>query len=316
MALSGTERLILILVLLVIMTFVVFFELKVMRRKSKEVRVASQKKDEAFNAVLTTRTVMNTVRNRGGNVGNAPSLLDRAKYSMSRGDFDSCVDLCEKARSEMTKPTSRPISESVQSDTDARDRLEAVAVSIVSARKVRTDTDTYAGTKLDGPGEGNYLGAKFEMTAAKADIGRAVSSGIDTATADGLMIEAETAYIAGKYDKALSFAVRARKALGVSASEAIPLREEAEEKVPSTRAAPALAPEPEVYEVEEEQAAEEEPDESQPEKSCRSCGAVLEKDDVFCPVCGAKVPLDACLSCGTKPRPDDKFCRKCGFKIS
>lgn len=301
MALTGNERLILILVLLALMTFIVFFELRVMRRKSKEVRVASQKKDEAFNAVLTTRSVLNTVRNRGGDVGGAPALLDRAKYSMNKGDYDSCIDLCEKARTEITNPSSGRVQPSDQPDSDAKKRLEEVAEAIVSVRQARGEQESYKGTKLEGPNQGNYLGAKFEISSAKADVGRAAKSGGETSSAESLIVQAETAFTAGDYDKALSLAVRSRKALNSSSrGETIALRNEEEEE-PSA--------EPEVYEVGMETS-------KAPSTSlCKECGAVLEKGDAFCPICGAKVRPNSCPSCGAKPRPNDKFCRKCGAKF-
>jgi len=300
LALSGSERLILISVLGLLMTFIVYFELKVMRRKSAEVRAASVKKDEAFNAVLTTRSVLNTVRDRGGKVGGAPALLDKAKYEMNRGFYDSCMEYCEKARSELMMPSKGPAQPASQSDAEAKNRLEAVAESIVSARIVRTEPDSYSGTKLDSPGEGNYLGAKFEITAARGEIGRAASSGRDTALADGFMVEAETAFTAGKYDKALSMAVKARRSLGASSGGDSILLSHVEEE---------LMPEAEVYDVKDEAAS------VPPGRLCSECGAVLEKDDKFCPICGAKVRVKACPSCGAKPRPDDKFCRKCGSEI-
>ena len=301
MALTQTEQLILIVVLLILLTFIVYFELKVMRRKSKEVRAAGQKKDEAFNAVLTTRSVLNTVRNRGGQTGNAQTLLDRAKDAMTRGFYDSCIDLCDKARNELTMPSKASAQAEEPSDVEAKQRLEAVAENIVSTRTLRSEPDSYTGTKLDSPGEGNYLGAKFEISAAKADIGRAITSGKDTAVADGFMVQAETAFSSGSYDKALSLAVRARKSLGPSTDrEAISLTEVEDE---------APVPEAEVYEVSDEAA------KAPPGRLCKECGAVLDRDDVFCPICGAKVPPKGCPSCGAMPRPDDKFCRKCGSKV-
>jgi len=301
LALSETDRLILIVVLAVLMTFIVLFELKVMRSKSKEVRAAGQKRDEAFNSVLTTRSVLNAVRDRGGKVGEAPALLERAKEALARNKFDSCIDFCESARSELTNPSSAPARSKVEPGGDARDSLEVVAESIVSAGPARAESDSYKGTKLESPGEGNYLGAKFEMSAAKADIARAVRSGIDTSVADGLMVEAQTAFAAGRFDKALSLAVRSRKALSESAEdESISLREEEQGE---------QAPEPQVYEVKEEAA------KAPSDRICRDCGAVLEKGDAFCPVCGTKARPKACPSCGAKPRKDDKFCRKCGSEI-
>ena len=301
MALTQNEQLILIAALLVLLTFVVFFELKVMRRKSKDVRASVQKKDEAFNAVHTTQTVLNVVKNRGGRVGDAPVLLGKARDSFNRGRYDACVDLCEKARDELTASSPPRARQAPSPNPEARDSLEAVAESIVSSRPTPVESDSYSGTKLDSPGEGNYLGAKFEISAAKADIGKALDSGRDSSTADGLIIQAETAFNAGSYDKAMSLAVRARRTLRSSSSdESIQLREAEEER---------QKPEAKVYEVRDEAA------DAPAEKLCKDCGAVLDKDDVFCPICGAKVRAQSCPSCGAKPRPDDKFCRKCGFKI-
>jgi len=311
LALSETERLILVAILAGLMLFVVFFELRVMRSKSKEVRIASQRKDEAYNAMLTIRSVMNSVRNRGGKVGNAPAMLDLAKEAINRGNYDSCISYCEKAKSEIVTPkrTLKVAAESEvedegegedEGDLEARERLEAMAENIVSKRGASADVDSYKGTKLASPKEGNYLGAKFEISTAKSDIARAAKSGLETSSAEGLLVEAEAAYTAGDYDKALSLAVRSRKAIGSEPEEeVIPLRSEKEKPAPA---------EPKVFDVEEPKAPG--------ARLCPVCGAITEPEDTFCPKCGAKVPKKrVCPSCGAKPKPSDAFCRKCGAKI-
>lgn len=178
MALTESERLILVAVLAGVMIAVVLFEMRVMRRKSKEIRRTSQKKDEAYNDMLTTRSVMNALRNQGKDTGNAQEFLDRAKTAMNRGEHDRCMEYCSKARSQLTRPSKVPVAGEGESEEDA-DRLEEVAEEILSNSMPPASPDTYKGTKLSTSSDGNYFGAKFEISAAKADIAREAKSGHD-----------------------------------------------------------------------------------------------------------------------------------------
>lgn len=48
------------------------------------------------------------------------------------------------------------------------------------------------------------------------------------------------------------------------------------------------------------------------------CGAKLDKNDKFCPVCGRKVIEKApntCIKCGAALEPDSMFCAECGTKV-
>ena len=301
MALTQDERYILVAILASLMIFVLYFETRIMRGKAKEARRGNLRKDSAFNAILTTRSVINTIQNQGRDTGNAPRILESAKSALQQGDYDHCMDLCEKARVELTNPkrVRKLAVEDEEGALDAEARLEAVAEDVLSEDSA--SSREYKGTTLSAGREGNYLGAKFELAAAKADIGRAAKDGRDTLTAEGLLMEAEAAFTGGNYDKTLSFAVRARKAVSSeTAREAIPLRVE--------KAAP--TPEPEVFDVEEAEA----PVPKGPK--CKACGSHLEPGDAFCPKCGAKVArVRKCPSCGVKPRQEDLFCRKCGSKI-
>ena len=300
---SQDERYVLIAILAVLMIFVLFFETRIMRGKAKEVRKGSLRKDAAFNAVLTTRSVINTVQNQGRDVREASRVLESAKNALQQGDFDDCMDLCEKAREELTNPkrTRKLAAESDEGDLESEARLEAVAEDVLS--EDAASSPEYKGSTLSMGREGNYLGAKFEISAAKADMGRAAKEGRDTLSAEGLLLEAESAFTGGNYDKALSLAVRARKAISAEvARETIALR--AEETAPETE------PEPDVFDVEEAEA----PVPRGPK--CKSCGSHMEPDDAFCPKCGAKVARERkCPSCGVKPRAEDLFCRKCGSRI-
>jgi len=308
LALTEQERLSLVLVLAVVMVVVLVFELKIMRGKSREVRYAAQRKDAAYNAILTTRSVLNALRNQGRSTGDAQAYLDRAKAAMNAGDFDGCMDLCEKAKAELTGgPPKRPApreeleAEEEPVDVESSQRLEEVAEEIVGGRGQK-DVDSYKGVKLASPAEGNYLGAKFEISAAKADISRAAKAGRDVSKAESLMSAAESSFALGNFDRALSMAVRARREVSSEAAEeAIPVAPEG---------GPAKPVRTEVFDVEEAEA------KAGPKTVCRSCGSVLDPDDSFCAGCGAKVARErVCAVCGSKPKDADAFCRKCGAKI-
>jgi ribosomal protein L40E len=301
LALTTDEKYILVAILAAIMIFVVFFEMRYMRGKAKVVRHAAQKKDEAYNAILTTRSVVNVMQRQGAETRTAQNMVGAAKQAMEQGDYDRCMDLCEKARDEMISP-SRKVSEPAgghEDDVVEKERFEKVAESILAARSQTSKTDSYKGTKLAVDPDGNFMSAKFEINTAKSDIRKAVESGLDTSDAQDLMTDAEAAFVVGSYTKALSLAVRARKAVNAEAEEeTIPLRSGEEPEEPAA-----------------EPTAEEMSISSRWE--CSHCGAPLEADDTFCHKCGTRVERErVCDSCGTKARSEDTFCRKCGSKIA
>ena len=47
---------------------------------------------------------------------------------------------------------------------------------------------------------------------------------------------------------------------------------------------------------------------------CRSCQAILNEGDLFCPSCGVRVQL-ICNRCGSNVKDEDLFCRKCGASL-
>ncbi len=298
LALTEQEKLILYAVLAAAMIFVVFFEMRVMRKKSRDIRRVSQRKDEAFNAVLTTRSVIGVIRRQGGDASAAEALVSSAKRAMERGEYDKCMDLCDQARSELTNPSARrsELAPAPVSDAD-KDRLERVAENILSS-KVVSSADTYKGTKLSADQDGNYLSAKFEMNTARADIKKASEMNIDTSRAQDLMTDAEAAFVTGNYTRAMSLAVKARKSVSSEASsETIRLKAAKEPVGPSS-----------------DTDAEELPGE--PVLACGKCESPIDADDKFCPKCGTKVLRErVCKSCGSKPKPSDMFCRRCGARI-
>lgn len=307
LALTTGEKYILIAIMATLMVFVLYFEMRVMRSKSKEVRKVAIRKDEADNALIVTRSVVNAMQRQGKDIRAAEALLASAKQAKLRGDSDKCIDLCERARQELIKPPERKLKMPAPTEKEegARERLEEVAEGILASSEEpepeieEIEPEAYKGTKLEADKDGNYLAAKFEISTAKKDIQRAVDQGKETGEAQNLVTEAEGAFVAGSYTKALSLAVRARKATSTeAAAETIPLKAAEVKGEPSKAGPPPAGKKPKIAAM------------------CSMCGEPLEPEDVFCAKCGARVPKERmCRSCGTKPRPVDTFCRKCGSKL-
>ncbi|OGS44184.1 MAG: hypothetical protein A3K76_06055 [Euryarchaeota archaeon RBG_13_57_23] len=294
MALSLEEKWILVAIFAVIGIAAVYFEVRYMRSKSREIREVDQKGDEAHNAILTTRSVINAMQTRGMDTGASERLILSARQALQRKQYDHCMRLCEQARHELTNPST---SASASDEDAGGSDLEEVAKSILRSDSGPSSADLYTGSKLSVDRDGNYLSAKFEINTAKIDLKEAVDRGSDTSDAQGLLTDAEGAFVAGNYTKALSLALRSRKAISSEVErETIPLK-----RVDG-----------------EESETEPMPDESSghPAQRCKECSSLLDSGDTFCGVCGAKVLVERiCENCGAKSRSDDKFCRKCGASL-
>lgn len=305
MALTTEEKLILSLVLIIVMTLVVYYELRIMRGKARNVKAATLRKDEAHNAILTTRSVIDVVEREGTDVGSARVVFNRARDALARGDFDRATELCESARIELMKcrqPAEVRVRKAAAYDGSADD-LEKLAEEIVKSDRRPSSADSYKGTKLPVNEGSGHLSAKFEITAAKEDMGAASERGKDIVKAKSLLDMAESEFEAGNYSKSLSLAVKARKELGDAvAQETIPLRVRRETPVAG--------------ECVEDVASMSEEQEHAVVLRCGSCSSMVLPDDVFCGSCGSPVVEERiCQGCGRRSDPKDKFCRKCGASL-
>ena len=302
MALSTEEKLILSVILTVVMILVVYYELRVMRGKAKIVRAANLRKDEAHNAILTTRSVIDVVERDGTDVGSAKAVFNRARDAMARGDYDRATELCESARIELMK-CRQPADVRVRkqpSSPDSVDDLEKLAEEIVKSDRRPSTADSYKGTKLPVDEGSGHLSAKFEITAAGEDMGAAAKRGKDVSKAKPFLKMAESEFEAGNYPRALSLAVKARKEL----SDAV-----AEDTIPLMKRRPT----PLAGECVEDVTTMSESQERRVTLKCESCSSMVLPDDVFCGHCGAPVVEErVCPGCGRRSDSKDKFCRKCG----
>lgn len=306
MALTTDDKMILLSVLVIVMALVVYYELKVMRGKAKEVRIASQRKDGAHNSILTTRSIIDVVEREGADVSAARAVFLRARDAMARGDYDRATDLCESARMELLacrqgrgEPV-RAVRKPVRADEGADD-LEQLADEIIGSDRRSPHVDSYKGAKLAADEGSGFLSAKFEITAAKDDVGASAERGKDIGKAKSFLKQAESEFESGNYPKALSLAVKARKELAGGASyDTIPLK---------------VAVKPQVAGECTEDVATMTDDRARRLK-CGSCSSMVLPDDVFCGHCGAPAAKEReCVKCGRLSDPKDRFCRKCGTEL-
>ena len=289
-ALTNEDKIILLGVLVVVMVLVLYFEVRVMRGRAKEVRRASLRKDEAFNALLTTRSIMNVMEREGGDVGGVRTVINRAREAMDRGEYNRAMDLCASAKEELMKCRRADGTAQPRGGEESPFDLDDLADEIVPSSRERGGGtgDYYAGTKLSLNEGSGYLSAKFEIGTAKDELESMVSSGGDASEAEDLISQAQREFDEGRYSKALSLAVKARRGISeAAAADAIPLS-------PSG--------------VKEEDA------KSGGEWKCRSCRSMMLPDDEFCSQCGAPA-RNKCPKCGHESGEGDKFCRKCGADL-
>ncbi len=301
MALTTDEKLLLSVILVVVMVFVLYYEIRVMRGRTKEVRISRLRKDEAHNAVLTTRSVMDVVEREGADVSSARAILNRARDAMARGEFGRATDLCESARAELMKcRRPRQVRSSAVAE-DETDDLEMLAEKIVGSDVRPSHSDTYRGTKLAVDESSGHLSARFELTAAKDEIGKATLPREDFLKVKSLLKMAESEFESANYPKALSLAVKVRKELGgTGAVGTIPLK--VKPQVPLTG------------ECVEDVASM--PGEQVARLKCESCSSMVLPDDVFCGNCGTPAVKErTCPECGSHSDGKDRFCRKCGTEL-
>jgi len=284
-ALTYDEKLILTGVLILLLAFVLFFELRVMRGKAREVRRASLRKDEAHNAVHTMTSVLDVVAREGAELGNARVLVKRAREAYSQGEYGQTMSLCESAKIELERCRRQKEPET---ETEHADALELLASEIVRSERRPSHSDSYKGMKLPADEGSGYLAAKFEMGTARDELAQAAKDGKEIADAREALSKAEDEFERGNYSKALSLAVKVRKFLSeVADSDTIPLG-------------------PSAVREETEGAA----------LKCTSCRSMILPDDDFCGQCGAPASKEAlCPECGREAGDSDKFCRKCGTKV-
>jgi len=278
------EKIVLFVVVLVIALVTIYLELRLRKiGVGKKVTSSRVKKDQAYNALHTTKAVRNKLRIDRVNTAKADYMIQKAETALEGRDYDSCMDVCRMAREELLR--SKRDSGVLSDEPTAASPTEPAEIEVPSPSASPGETIRIQAAGVDNSAQ---LSAKFELKAAKADIEAFIGDTGIRNRAEQLVKEAEKQLNGRDFQRSLSASFRARKIMsGEVVEEKPPAKEPAKTEEPKKPA-------------------------NEPDGKCNSCGAALESDDVFCHSCGTSLKARKCESCGADLKGFEKFCRKCG----
>ncbi|MBM4236959.1 MAG: hypothetical protein FJ151_00550, partial [Euryarchaeota archaeon] len=188
-------ELIVIIAAAAVLAIVVFFELKYMRSRRREKVEMALLRDDAYNALITTRAVSRALKEKERDTADADRLIIEAERAYQRHDYASCKDLADKARAALK-------------ETKAKIELEPFEeITSAPAPEVETTLPFQETKKLPE----NYLESKFMIESARLCIQSAVEKCLDTKDADAHLEDAKGLFEKADYTGALKCALRAKR---------------------------------------------------------------------------------------------------------
>jgi len=265
------------LVVVIIIVIVIYIEFRYLRRKRVAVSKEGLIGDQAYNAIITVKAIAATLERGGVRSDEADNLIRMAEEARAKGDGRTVIQLTESAKGVLMteKQRHRQMGDLAKLPEKAPESKGLLADEQTTKERI--------GKELPK----NYAQAKFMLGSVDVAIEEAKRDGRSVGEAVSLRALAQKAFEQKDYDGALKRAVAARKA-----AEEIVIEIKPTDRV----TAPPIVPMPRI-------------------RVCKSCGAELRPEDVFCRKCGVKVEMLVCPSCGTIPREGDTFCRKCGVAL-
>lgn len=303
-ALTDSDKTILMVVILIIAIVTIYAEMRIRKiGVGKKYSTNRFKKDQAFNALHTTKAVRNKLRNERVDTSKADYMIQRAESALNSNEHDSCIDLCQRAREELIKNkrdgniTAEP--EPPADDENVLPIVRAAASSGQIARKVKSPEKSVDTLQLQ---------AKFELRAAQGDLDSFSGDSNLRQKASLFIDESQRHMDAGEFQKSLSDSFKARRLIS---GEPLP------DKVGETKE-PMVVEEGAQKELEMlETPVEDDWKQSSPiAGKCKKCGTEYDADDVFCHFCGSPLKAMKCPSCGADLKGIEKFCRKCGRRVN
>jgi len=300
MEIDPTLRAIILVSIMVGLVLLIYFELRYMRKRRKPKVDAQLAKDEAYNSLVTSRAVARVLDGEGKDISRAEQLIFQAENAYSRGEYFRTKQLASEAKRELE--SSREIVE--PEDEGELDKIISKGVDEKKGEAVEKKT-LYEGEK-NLPD--NYLQAKFMIKNVEREVDRAKPGGTITREVEELLRTAVEHFDIGDYTEALRYACKAEKIFSITETQFIgAARDEKPAQIEEPRVTAEETSQEEELDVETVTIAE--------IMVCSKCGSVLEKDDVFCNQCGARVERK-CSYCGNILKEDDVFCRKCGTRVN
>lgn len=279
--LLGDPTFYLILIVLVVLSAIVYFEMKFIKRKRVEREEARVKVDDTYNQIVTTRAVSSAIKGQGRNTKEADLAILAADAAYSRGSYAEARAAVERAKGLLRE---------AKMESDPSLHFESMPSTVAEEKAEGCEVPFQETKKLPK----NYMESKFMICSVRDEAAEAEREGKDVSLVRDSLKQADEAFASEQYTEALRYALKARKTLRPK-EEAEPKKAQdlgAVEKVPATKVV-------------------------QPNKSsCEKCGTELETGDMFCAKCGVKVERDIrCPRCGNKVKVDDAYCRKCGLPL-
>ncbi|HUL39558.1 MAG TPA: zinc-ribbon domain-containing protein [Methanomassiliicoccales archaeon] len=282
--LFGEPSFYILLIILVILSVVMYFELKFVKRKRLERAEAKIRTDEIYNQIVTARAVSGAIKGQGKNTKEADMAILQADTAYSRGSYTEASAAVEQAKELLREARKEP---------DPSMQFAELAEKEVQEKSPEECEVPFQETKKLPK---NYMESKFMICSVKDQAGSAERKGADTSEARDSLRTADEAFAREDYTEALRQALKAKKYLegdGGRPNESAKAKDMSSvEKVPSAVVVKANL------------------------SKCAKCGYGLEPDDMFCPRCGTRIERDIrCPRCANKVKVDDAYCRKCGLPL-
>lgn len=307
MALTDSDKMILLVVILIVAAITIYAELRIRRiGVGKKYSTTRFKKDQAFNALHTTRAVRNKLRNERVDTVKADYMIQRAEFALNSNDHDSCIDLCQRAREELIKnKRENSVTAEPESSSDEGEGEEVIlpaartTASVPVSRRVKAPEKSVDTLQLQ---------AKFELKAAQGDLDTYSGDSNIRQKASQFIDESQRHMDAGEYQKSLSDSFKARKLLS---------GEPLADRLGETRE-PMVVEEGAKKELDmlETPVEDDWKPSSQIVGKCKKCDTEYDADDIFCHFCGSPIKAMKCPSCGAELKGIEKFCRKCGKRVN
>ena len=266
-----------VVLLLVSLGIATFLETRYLRKKMKNRRVRTAKRDDelqdnAHNAIITTKAIVSSLQRQGIRSEEAEAWMQEAQTANARHNYRVAMDLTAKAKDRLLALKAAQAS---KGDLAKLDRFSGGGSTDEMTTKEMLQKEIPP----------NMLQSKFSIEVAGTAVEQGRLSGRDVSQATQLLESAKTRFDAKDYASALTIARQSKRA---AAGEKV--------DVSITPAAPQSPPQPSGRE-------------------CPTCGASLAEDDMFCRKCGARLAPAACSSCGASLLSDDAYCPKCGTSV-
>ncbi len=345
---DDNTKLLLLLALAVISIVVVLFEVRTIQKKRLEAlkgRKHRTGREDADNAINTTKNLIRVFSERGVNTAKAESILLMARQHLMDRDFSGAKHYADMAKTALLEAKKIHDEAAVTEEIEVEEgavgitkkekemRGSVPAISDEYEVNIPEDTEdsaslTYTGTKLlTEKFPPNYLEARFTMTSAEEMISDAEKGGKDMGLARHFLKRASEHFDAGRLSEALACAVKSRKA--VEGREILVKQSEMDEitaifdmkvlkmvRVHDASSESEDSPPSQILSGEKIEAGNVAETGEAQKKVCPKCGYFIEDGDKFCPSCGEKIAvIHYCPQCGIKIKIGDRFCRNCGKKL-